>query len=312
MADQLVIEHLEFQGHCGVSEEERLIPQSIAVDLVVDYPPQSMSAIAGTDDISKAVDYARVAERVVETATSQSFHLIETLTERLMTMLFAEFPVERVRLWVRKVGLPVKQVQGSVGVRVDRARSAQAAEPQPARFLVDNLHLLPKGRALDVAAGHGRNALYLAEQGFTVEAIDRDEQALAALTSTAAQRRIPTPTTRVLDLEADSQHPPDLGHEAYDPITVFFYLYRPLFPSLLHALKPGGALMYETFLIDNHLHHQHPRRPEFCLAHNELLRLTKGFRVLHYAEGQHLGGPGNGPAFTARLIGEKEQSRASH
>ena len=312
MADQLVIEHLEFQGHCGVTEEERLIPQPIAVDLIVDYPPQSMSASASTDDISKAIDYARVAERVMDTGTSQSFHLLETLTDGILTMLFAEFPVERIRLWVRKVGSPVKQVQGSVGVRVERTRRAPTRDPQPASFLVDYLHLLPKGTALDVATGQGRNALYLAAQGFTVEAIDRDEQALASLESTATQRRLTTLTTRRLDLEADPQRPPDLGQEAYDAITVFYYLYRPLFPSLIQTLKPGGVLMYETFLIDNHVRHQHPRRREFCLAHNELLELTTGLRILYYDEGEHLGGPANGSAFTARLIARKEKSGGSY
>ena len=313
MADELVIERLEFQGHCGVTEEERLIPQSIAVDLVLDYPPKLMSAIASTDDISKAIDYARVAERVIDTGTSQSFRLLETLTDGILTMLFAEFPVERIRLWVRKVGSPVKQVHGSVGVRVDRTRDAPTTvEPQPASFLVDYLHLLPKGTALDVASGQGRNALYLAGHGFAVEAIDRDEQALASLESTAAQRKLTTLTTRKLDLEADPHGPPDLGQEAYDVITVFYYLHRPLFPALIQILKPGGVLMYETFLIDNHLAHQHPRRREFCLGHNELLELTKGLRILYYKEGEHPGGPGNGSAFTARLIARKEKSGGSY
>ena len=39
----------------------------------------------------------------------------------------------------------------------------------PARFLVENMDLLPGGRALDVAMGSGRNAIYLAENGFQVE-----------------------------------------------------------------------------------------------------------------------------------------------
>ena len=72
MTDQLVIEHLEFQGHCGVSEGERLIPQPIAVDLVLDYPRRGITDIAGTDEITRAVDYTKVAERAIEIGTSQS------------------------------------------------------------------------------------------------------------------------------------------------------------------------------------------------------------------------------------------------
>ncbi|MBU0732640.1 MAG: hypothetical protein KKG10_00635, partial [Proteobacteria bacterium] len=43
---------------------------------------------------------------------------------------------------------------------------------EPARLLVDNAHLLPKGKALDVAMGNGRNAVYLARMGYEVEGVD--------------------------------------------------------------------------------------------------------------------------------------------
>ena len=108
-------------------------------------------------------------------------------------------------------------------------------------------------------------------------------------------------TTRVLDLEEKPDHPPDLGRDCYDAIVVFFYLHRPLFPVLMDALKPNGILIYETFSIENYFRHQHPRRWEFCLAQNELLRLTAPLRVLHYDEGEHDGGHGSGPCYTCLL-----------
>ena len=43
---------------------------------------------------------------------------------------------------------------------------------QPAQFLVENTDLLPRGRALDVAMGSGRNTIYLAKMGFQVEGVD--------------------------------------------------------------------------------------------------------------------------------------------
>ena len=309
MPDHLIIERLEFQGHLGVTQEERQIPQPIAVDLKMDYAPASFTAAAATDDLAQAVDYAKVAERVVEISQRQPFHLIETLADQLISMVFAEFPISRIHLWVRKTAPPLKDVRGSVGVRLDRTRPEIA--PLPARFLVEQLPRLPKGLALDVAAGTGRNALYLASQGFTIEAVDRDEQALGELTTEARRRNLTTLTTRHLDLESDPDQPPELPKERYDIVLVFLYLYRPLFPALLRALKPGGLLVYETFLIDNHLRHQHPRRKEFCLAHNELLHLTSGLRVLHYEEGEHDAGhgierKGSGAAFTARLLAERE------
>lgn len=306
MASHLIIEDLEFQGHCGVTPAERRIAQPIAVDMELDYPTEPA---ATTDDIGNAVDYARVSERVIDIAAHEEFSLIETFADRLTNMVFAEFPVNRVRLWVRKIAPPLKQVRGSVGVRLDRLRPPHLMEMAPARFLTEQLHRLHKGRVLDVAAGSGRNALYMATQGHQVEAIDRDKQALAILDITARHRRLANLTVREVELEGNPDLPPDIPKARYDTILVFFYLYRPLFTALLEALKPGGVLIYETFLIDNHLRRQHPRRWEFCLAHNELLRLTSGLRVLHYDEGEHEGGPDSGPAFTARLVAQKPARR---
>jgi aminopeptidase-like protein len=78
-----------------------------------------------------------------------------------------------------------------------------------------------------------------------------------------------------------------------------------LFPWLVEALKPQGVLLYETFTIDNYVRYRHPRRWEFCLAQNELLRLTSSLRVLSYDEGEHDGGPGMGSVFTAQLVAQK-------
>ena len=297
MTGRLIIERLEFQGHLGVTPEERGALQPIAVDIELDQP--STAQAAATDDLTQAVDYAQVAQRIVEVGGSGQFHLVETLAERLTEMIFAEFPVSRVRLWVRKLAPPLQAVHGSVGIQVDRTRPAESG-PLPAAFLIEQLPRLPKGLVLDVAAGAGRHALYLAGRGFTVEAVDRDEQALAALAGAARERNLTTLTVRTLDLEAEP--PPALPKAQFDVIMVFFYLHRPLFPGLLQALKPGGVLLYETFLLDNHLRRHHPRSKEFCLAPNELLRLSDGLRVLHYDEGEHEDARGGGPAWTARLL----------
>ncbi len=168
---------------------------------------------------------------------------------------------------------------------------------------------LPQGRALDVAAGRGRHALFLARQGLTVEALDRDEQALSELGRTADAEGLKNLTTRTIDLEPAGLPPPDLGTAQYDVITVFFYLYRPLFPMLIQALRPGGLLVYETFLVDNHLRYGHPRRREFCLEPNELLHLTAPLRICRYDEDErvydsHSGQPTE-RLFTAQLLAEK-------
>jgi hypothetical protein len=105
-------------------------------------------------------------------------------------------------------------------------------------------------------------------------------------------------------LERRTDDRPEFPVNAYDAIVVCFYLHRPLFPWLVEALKPQGVLLYETFTIDNYVRYRHPRRWEFCLAQNELLRLTSSLRVLSYDEGEHDGGPGIGSVFTAQLVAQ--------
>lgn len=305
MPDHIVIERLEFRGRCGVTPEERAKPQPLALDLELqcDLGPAGFS-----DNLSHTVDYGAVAARVVQVASTQEACLLEAMAERVLTVLFDEFPVERVTLWIRKLHPPITSITTSVGVTINRTRLAhevrQAAAP-PARLLVQQLHRIPKGKALDIAAGRGRHSLFLASHGFQVDAVDRDESALAHL-FTSAQHHAPTAvTTKVLDLEQPVPYGPDLGKEVYDVILVFFYLYRPLFPAIVGALKPGGVLVYETFTIDNHLYHHHPKRREFCLSPNELLRLTSPLHVLHYDEGAHVDGDGADRIYTSQLLAHK-------
>jgi len=305
MADKIVIERLEFQGRCGIAPEERRRPQPMAIDLELDC--ETVSA-AASDHLIDTVDYAQVAKRVVELGGEEVCALLETLAEKVLTMLFAEFPISRARLWLRKLAPPMIEKAGSVGVKLDRPRAAHHAkstDPVPSRFLTQQLHRLPKGRALDVASGNGRHALYLAAHGFEVEAIDRDRDSLANLSAAAAKRHLSHLTVKQVDLERLTDERPEFPPNTYDAIVVCFYLHRPLFPWLVEALKPKGVLLYETFTIDNYLRYRHPRRWEFCLAQNELLRLTSSLRVLSYDEGEHDGGPGMGSVYTAQLLAQK-------
>lgn len=304
MGGHVVIERLEFRGRCGVTPEERARPQLLAVDLELDC---RLEAAGLSDDLGHTIDYAKVAQRVVDIGTLQESQLLETLAERLLVALFDEFPIGRIKLWLRKLHPPISYVTRSVGISIERTRLAQhvlRTDPPPARFLVQQLQRVPKGKVLDVASGSGRHALFLASLGYQVDAVDRDEQALARLSASARIRHLTGISSRVHDLEQPTQEL-HLGHDVYDAILIFFYLHRPLFPSLVHALKPGGVLLYETFTLDNHIQRRHPKRREFCLAQGELLRLLPDLRILHYDEGLHEGPSGSESVYTAQLAALK-------
>jgi SAM-dependent methyltransferase len=155
----------------------------------------------------------------------------------------------------------------------------------PSRWLLENIDLVARDElVLDVATGDGRNALYLAAHGWRVHAVDRNQDALAALDAHARSLddRV---QTRCVDLE-DAEV--DLGINLYGTILVFRYLYRPLLPALVAALKPGGVLLYETFTIGQR-ERGHPRNPAFLLDNGELPLLVAPLVVLRRREGDFSG-----------------------
>jgi SAM-dependent methyltransferase len=133
------------------------------------------------------------------------------------------------------------------------------------------------GAVLDLACGRGRHARYLAGLGFQVEALDRDAAALAALSGVAGL------VTRCVDLEASFW---PYASARFDGIVVANYLHRPLAPALIHALRPGGVLIYETFAAGNEKLGR-PSNPEFLLRPGELLQWVSGeLQVLAFEQGR--------------------------
>ena len=135
-------------------------------------------------------------------------------------------------------------------------------------------------RALDLACGAGRHAVYLAQAGFAVTAVDFSAEGLASANRLAELRAVSIETA-TLDLEADGV---DLGEETYDLAVVFFYLHRPLFPQIARCLQPGGLLIYKTYSVDQLRYPGRPRHRMHMLEPNELLEVFSEFRVLRYEE----------------------------
>ena len=163
------------------------------------------------------------------------------------------------------------------------APSRHRAAPPPGCSLNRDL-LPPAGRALDVACGRGRHALFLARAGLHVRALDRDPARIAALAATARDLGLPI-EAEVRDLETPAV---DLGREAYDLVLVVHYLHRPLFPALVRALAPGGLLLYETFTSAQAARGK-PTNPAFLLEPGELVRLVAPLEVLREREGEFEG-----------------------
>ena len=70
----------------------------------------------------------------------------------------------------------------------------------------------------------------------------------------------------------------------FDAVVVTNYLWRPLLPTLLASLAPGGVLIYETFAQGNETVGK-PSRPDFLLRPGELLEVCRGLRVVAFEDG---------------------------
>jgi len=185
-------------------------------------------------------------------------------------------------------------------VRWDRQHAASGGMEAPSSFLRqicegDGWGIAP-GRVLDLACGKGRNALYLATRGFDVTAIDIAAVALEAGRRQAEERSLPIHWQQA-DLESLQ-----LPAAEYDLIVNINYLQRSLIPPMKTALKHGGHVIFETYLIDQQAL-GYPKNPDYLLAHNELLNQFRDFRVLWYREGKFR--DTREPSFRAGIFGRK-------
>jgi len=149
---------------------------------------------------------------------------------------------------------------------------------KPSPWIVKNTPLIRKnGRVLDLACGTGRHAIWLAKQGYQVDAIDRDAQVVSSMVE------IDNINVVILDLEAGDW--PQSG-QRYDGLVVSRYLYRPLLQTLATLLNPGGVLIYETFMVGNERYGK-PSNPHFLLRPNELLEIYSPLlNVISFEQGE--------------------------
>ncbi|WP_419655656.1 TehB: predicted tellurite resistance protein [Desulfosarcina variabilis str. Montpellier] len=136
----------------------------------------------------------------------------------------------------------------------------------PSSILTQYWQLASCGSALDIACGNGRNSFFLAEKGFTVEAVDISTVATGHLNDKH-------PGIHVICQDLDTWK---ISPNRYDLIVNVHFLDRRLFPMIERALKPDGVLIFESFISQN----AHP----FGLRNNELLHAFQTLRIIYYEE----------------------------
>ncbi len=155
----------------------------------------------------------------------------------------------------------------------------ETALAAPSPFLSSLDASLPRhGRALDVAGGSGRHALWLARRGLEVTLVDISDVALERAAREAAAERLAITTVRA-DLTKDP-----LPSGPWDLIVCIAFLHRPLFDAFPRALAPGGLLVFEHPTRSNLLRFPRPG-PRHLLDDGELPGLVVGLEVLRYDEG---------------------------
>lgn len=114
--DQVFIRGLEVDAVIGAYDWERDIRQRLVLDLEMAW---DIRPAADNDDLSLALDYAAVSQRLLDYVGTSSFELVETLAERVAALVIDEFGVPWLRLSINKPGA-VTHATGGVGVVIER------------------------------------------------------------------------------------------------------------------------------------------------------------------------------------------------
>lgn len=155
---------------------------------------------------------------------------------------------------------------------------------EPNDFLKENFHKIPKGKVLFLAEGEGRNAVFLARQGYEVTAMDSSAVAMKKA-ERLAQKNDVSITTRVADLSDF-----DLGQEQWDGIvSIFCHLPPPLrqtvHAKIVRALKKGGVFLAEAYTLEQlRFKTGGPPVKELLVNLSMLRKELKGLRFIHAIE----------------------------
>ncbi len=137
---------------------------------------------------------------------------------------------------------------------------------------------IPPGRTLDVAMGTGRDAVFLASTGLDAWGVDSSREAVGL-----AARRAGSTGWGIRIVRADGEALP-FKAGSFSAVTVFYFLIREKMREIADLVRPGGILLYETFLLRQNLIDRE-RNPDYLLLDGELISFFPGFDLLCYEEG---------------------------
>lgn len=160
-----------------------------------------------------------------------------------------------------------------------RQSEGKLANDQPHPLVVRFAEQLNPGRALDVACGAGRHALYLAERGWQVTAVDSSKVAIEILLERARQLGVQV-DARIADLELGELI---IEPDSYDLIVNCCYLKRDLFPAIKAGVRVGGVVVAVIAMVDDDPNVK-PMNPAFLLHPGELRTEFANWKLLHKIE----------------------------
>lgn len=150
----------------------------------------------------------------------------------------------------------------------------------PASFLVEHAHMLPaQGKALDIAGGAGRNAVWLARRGLDVTLVDVSDVAITRAETKAASAGVKLRARRV-----DLDQPLELA-PLYDLVVIVHFLSREQRDAYAHLLVDGGLLVHVQQTVKNLERHARPSR-RFLVEEGEMAAWVGelGFETLVHRE----------------------------
>ncbi len=178
-------------------------------------------------------------------------------------------------------------------------QSIQEPNEQPHPLVVEFAGKLNPGRALDVACGVGRHAIYLAERGWQMTAVDSSTVAIEILANRACELGIQI-DARIADLEKSEFV---IEPEAYDLIVNCHYLQRDLFPAIKSGVCIGGVVIAVIAMEDDDPQVK-PMNPAFLLRPGELRAQFEGWELLHDVEAK----TGAGKRAMAEIVARRNSS----